>query len=772
MKRLIFALVVFLATVLSAMPMIFAEEFTSSTSYPTKLVYDEATKTMTITYAGNGGWYEFMPISDADDQGVRNYDVQNFIDKYRTEVEHIEMGKFGKIQLVEVKDKNGEVIDCARLFYGMTALKSVHFAVEQRILVAGEKYGLFEGCTNLTTVWFGSDSNKIEGCANFAGCNTKDNDNAKGLNRFSKNLFKGCSSLKNIIYTANINESVLYSSTFEGCGSLESVKIGDNIKNVSKDVFEKYKFIDMETGAEITEALPDPDEGGASTGGDSSGGSTSGGTTGTVTPPPAEFMPEGATMSGHLTGEYNKTLIIDTYWAYYDDTKTLEFTSLTTKYNETGAMNNCDESDWSAYKDVIEHVIVGDNIVKVSGKAFMGYSALKDVRLGKQVAQIDTNAFENCPNLTTIWRDGVDRIEGRADFRGMTRFMDCMKGTSIKEVIMPEKPNTLEINMPMSVVDVYSASITEELKAHAETYLYNLINLNDPGEKYEYYVYIDPNLPLCGDRAVFGFDEATGTLTVYGAGAISDIVNYHGGGSKTQPWFSIRNQVKHVVITEYITSIGKYAFAGFKNLETVQLPNVESFVIGNAAFESCENMKSVYLAGSEPVEGTIDVRNVHTLESWTFAYNFLIANVVVSPKVEKIGNSVFSDNTNLENIYGTPGSFAERYAETNKYNFFDIASSVPQPIKCQPPETSGEETTSATPETSAVPESTAETEAAGTSSPESDEVGGVKFVRSDSLTQPKEESNIMPIIIVASAVAALAVIAVIIVIATKKKAKK
>ncbi|MBQ8207919.1 MAG: leucine-rich repeat protein [Clostridia bacterium] len=759
MKKLLFSLIVFILTVFAAMPLISAEEFTSGGSYPTKLVYDEATKTMTITYAGSEGWYELMPISDPDENGNRSYDIQNFIDKYRTEVEHIEIGRFGKIQLIEVRDKSGNVTDEAKLFYGMTALKSVHFAASQRILIGGDKYGLFEGCTNLTSVWFGSDSNKIEGCANFTGCNTKDNDNGKGLNNFAKNLFKGCSSLKSVIYTKNSNEYVIYSSTFEGCTSLEGIKIGDNITNVSKEAFESYKFIDLESGADITTPLPVPDEEAPSDGGEtdpdtgSSGGATA----------------KDATISGHSTGEYNKKIIIDTYWAYYDDTKTLEFTSLTTSYNETGTISNCDDINWKDYKDVIEHIIVGNNIAKITVDAFNSYPALKDVRLGKQVKQIDPRAFENCPNLTTIWRDGKERIEGRADFRGLTRFMDCMIGTSITEVIMPENPNTLEISMPMTVKNVYSTNITEELKEHAKLNLYNLINLNDPNEKYEYYVYIDPTLPYCGSRAVFGFDEATGTLTVYGAGAIDDIVNYHGGGSKNQPWFSIKKQIKHVVITEHITTIGKYAFTECEALETVQLPNVESIIINAAAFEGCFNMKSVYIEGSEPIEGTIDVRNVQALESWTFAYNYLIANAVINPSVEIIGNSVFSDNTNLANIYGTPGSFAEEYAAKIGGTFYDISSSAPQPIKCEPPESSIEETTQATPEetepqTTNEPETTAEAESETVNK-------NIVFVKSD-IADQEEKNAPSPVPFIVIAAAAVIIIAVAIFIVIKRKNSK
>ncbi len=53
------------------------------------------------------------------------------------------------------------------------------------------------------------------------------------------------------------------------------------------------------------------------------------------------------------------------------------------------------------------------------------------------------------------------------------------------------------------------------------------------------------------------FDEETGTLTILGEGALNDIVNYYGGGSKKQPWFSYRKDIKKIVVGPKITYIGK-----------------------------------------------------------------------------------------------------------------------------------------------------------------------------------------------------------------------
>ncbi len=528
-----------------------------------------------------------------------------------------------------------------------------------------------------------------------------------------------------------------------------------------------YTFIDLDTGETIKGTKPTMGASDEGSEGGASGGST-------TTPAISDFKGEGSTIWGHSSGKYNGSDIINTWWAYYDETKTLEFISATTKYNETGGMGDVDAdyTNWAEYKDVIEHIIIGDNIVKISNKSFQNYPALKDVRIGKDITQIDVGAFTGCSALTTIWRNGTERIEGRADFTGLQKVNDIIPGTAISEVVLPAGTKSLGVDLPPSVKTIYTNEITAELIEYAKTNLFNLQSLADPNVKHEYWVYVDPTLPACGGRSVFGFDEATGVLTVYGAGVIDDIVNYYGGGSKNQPWFDIKNSVKHIVISDRITAIGKYAFCEFLNLETVQIPATEGFIIMNAAFEKCSKLRSIYHSGSEPIEGTLDLRNVHELNSWTFAYDHLIANVVISPQVAKIGTSVFEENVNFVNVYGTPGSFSEIYAAENGKTFYDIALSTPEPISCTPPETtvSTEETTTEAPEATDAHDTAEAPETSGSAS-DSETVAQaptINFVDEDDISA-SENSIVFPIIIAAAAIVIVAAVAGVVILSKKRK---
>lgn len=533
-----------------------------------------------------------------------------------------------------------------------------------------------------------------------------------------------------------------------------------------------YTFINLETGEKTDGTKPTTGE--ATSDGTTSGGTTSGGTTSKPSEP-LEEMPENITAQGHITGSWQGTPIYDTNWAYVASTKTLYFISCTKSYNETGRIDKSDDKiGWQEYKDEIEHIVVGSYINKVTGKALMNHKGLIDVELGPNVTQIDADAFNGCTSLTTIYRKGGERKEGTADFSNLGALRDnVLKETAVTDIILPKKTTAIEKPISMKLQNIYTYNMTEALIAYAKENFYNIIDVANSENKHEFSVFIDTTLPSCGDRAVFDFDEATGVLTIKGVGAMGDITNYYGGGSKNQPWFDIKNNVKHIVITEHISSIGRYAFCEFKNLETVQIPDSENFEISNAAFEKCYNLKSIYRTGTEAIEGFADLRNQKELSTFILAYDYLIANVAINPEVSKIGSSVFEENTNLAGIYGTPASYAEEYAKANNLTFYDISANTPAPVKCTPPETSADESTAAV--TVAVTETEAETTVSAPETESAESTGMFNFDDTDAasdIQDNKTGGGNTVLIIVIAAVAAVVIIAGAVIFAMKKKVPK
>lgn len=69
----------------------------------------------------------------------------------------------------------------------------------------------------------------------------------------------------------------------------------------------------------------------------------------------------------------------------------------------------------------------------------------------------------------------------------------------------------------------------------------------------------------CGNNATWTYDSETQTLTIGGSGPMYEYFD-----DARQPWYSFRDEVKHVIIGENITHIGRHAFSNMPSLEYIR----------------------------------------------------------------------------------------------------------------------------------------------------------------------------------------------------------
>lgn len=150
----------------------------------------------------------------------------------------------------------------------------------------------------------------------------------------------------------------------------------------------------------------------------------------------------------------------------------------------------------------------------------------------------------------------------------------------------------------------------------------------------------------CGDKLNWSY--SFGTLLITGEG---DMYNYN--EFETAPWYSFRSEIKKLVISDGITSIGSLAFYGCTAIRTVDIPDTVR-TIGTSAFFGCTGLELVDLSaklsriGNKAFYGCIALSSIPlpiSLESIGDKAFYLcesLVSVTVPRYAERWGNQIFA----------------------------------------------------------------------------------------------------------------------------------
>ena len=156
----------------------------------------------------------------------------------------------------------------------------------------------------------------------------------------------------------------------------------------------------------------------------------------------------------------------------------------------------------------------------------------------------------------------------------------------------------------------------------------------------------------CGETLTWSFDEATGTLTVSGSGAMFD----------TEPsWEEFDGSIRFVSLPSGLSNIAADAFSGCDKLESVTIPEGVR-IIEEAAFADCAVLKRVIFPNSLQVIGhaafsrcialtQVSIpEGVQTIEFDTFRDCVGLAQVSIPTTVTLIGQRAFEGCRSLKSI--------------------------------------------------------------------------------------------------------------------------
>ena len=116
----------------------------------------------------------------------------------------------------------------------------------------------------------------------------------------------------------------------------------------------------------------------------------------------------------------------------------------------------------------------------------------------------------------------------------------------------------------------------------------------------------------CGGNVTYTYEPVSRTMTISGTG---EMYNGWTSGSQT-PWYYVREDIRHIVIGEGVTSVGSYAFNVGLSVESVEFPTTLQYV-GTFSFGQCSRMTSFTLPegltiiGSKAFRGCSAMTEIH-----------------------------------------------------------------------------------------------------------------------------------------------------------------
>ncbi len=264
-------------------------------------------------------------------------------------------------------------------------------------------------------------------------------------------------------------------------------------------------------------------------------------------------------------------------WEFDNATGTLTFSGEGSipsfEYSNHGGV---EERPWNSFfYRYTKHIVIGDGIKHIGDYAFAEGSIIETVTIGKDVEYIGYNAFNYCDNITYVYYNGTQ---------------EEWKGIEIESY-----------NDDLTSAKLY----TSDYKVYSDSGTY-------------------------GDNIIWVFDASTGTLTVSGTGVmpddwnISEILNpvdkYEG---TSRPWELYKYDIKKVVVSEGITTIGVSAFRYFPNLTEVHIASSVTKIIARA-FRTSNAITDVYYSGTEEQWNNIVIGDSNDpLLNATIHYNYV-----------------------------------------------------------------------------------------------------------------------------------------------------
>ena len=160
-----------------------------------------------------------------------------------------------------------------------------------------------------------------------------------------------------------------------------------------------------------------------------------------------------------------------------------------------------------------------------------------------------------------------------------------------------------------------------------------------------------PTSGTCGKNLTWELSD-DGTLTISGTGKME-----YWSNDISVSWDLVRKKIYKVILSEKVTSIGRYAFYVCSNLTEITIPNSVT-EIGSTAFSGCSSLTDITIPNS-----------VTEIGNYAFSGCSNLTEITIPNSVTEIGNSAFSRCSNLTEI-----TIPNSVTEIGNYTFSGCSS--------------------------------------------------------------------------------------------------
>ena len=477
---------------------------------------------------------------------------------------------------------------------------------------------VFSGCSGLTSVTIPDSVTSIGeyafyGCSSLISITMPD-----GVTSIGSSAFSGCGSLDSITIPDGVTS--IEGNTFSGCSSLTYVGVPDSVTSIGLGAFE---------GCSLLNHIAIPFV-----------GATKDGTSNT------HFGYIFGASSDRYNADYvpaSLRKVFITGGTSIGDRAFYGCSGLTYVNIGNGVMSIGSYAFYNCSS--LTSVTMPDGVTSIGDRAFSGCGSLDSITIPDSVTSIGDYAFEGCSGLTSITiPDSVTSIGWYAfnGCRGLTSITIGNGVTSIGQNAFYNCNKLIEVYNKSSL-DIRAGKNGNGYVGYYAKNVYTEEDgswFTDTADEFRFF-YDGEQGYLIGYYGSETELELPASFTAYNGTLVESYAVYDSA-------FYRHSNLTSVIISDSVTSVGRYAFQNCSGLTSVVIPDSVTS-IGNDVFYDCSSLTSIIVAEGNPIYHSTGNCIIET-DSKTLVVGCKVSMIPNDGSVTRIGTYAFSGCRGLTSI--------------------------------------------------------------------------------------------------------------------------